>query len=151
MNDVELHIALEALKNDINQLNQRAKDARKQGKDTFIAQLMTASLPAKVQMALATQSLEDIEKAKTLIQQAEAELSLVESQKVAYFRQDSLNEIMLLAEEINELLVLHLSEKAEEKYAHLSDLYTRLPDDLKPKVFNSCAAIFQQFHGGDAQ
>ena len=66
---------IEKIKESYERFKHEISEARKNGKDVKIAEIIAMQLPAKIQLAEATGSEKDIEKADELLEAAKKELT----------------------------------------------------------------------------
>jgi hypothetical protein len=65
---------ISGLNEKVRELKQRISDARKQGKDPLIADLMLRNVNSKIKMAEVTHSIQDYDEVEKIIKMAESEL-----------------------------------------------------------------------------
>ena len=124
-----IDLAIENLKEKLNEIKQKMSQCRKKGLDTKIAELKAMAIPSKIRMAEATKDSKDIQKINEMLNYAKVEIDDLE------ISDNSLNEIYALMEKMDKLLNSSKIKEAKENYLKCINIYNSIPQINKKKVF----------------
>ncbi len=73
-----IDLAIESLKEQLNDIKQKISQCRKKGLDTKIAEIKIINIPSKIKMLETTKNYKDIQKISKLLNSAKAEIEPLE-------------------------------------------------------------------------
>jgi hypothetical protein len=131
-----IEMTIENLKRELNDIQLKLSECRKNGLDTKIAELKVMNIPHKIKLVEVTQSYKDIEKINNMLEDVKNEMiSIEKSNPSNVINVDGLKRINILISKINKALNENKLQEARSYYLESVRLYKKLKYEDKKKVF----------------
>ena len=134
-----MDLAIESLKEQLNDIKAKISICRKKGMDTKVAELKIMAVPSKIKMIEVTKDYKDVQKVSSMLDNARAEIESTEKEGLnsenEISKSDGLQEIFDLMKSTSMLLNEKRVKDAKIYYLKCVDIYKKLPEEDKRKAF----------------
>jgi len=141
-----IDLAIDNLKNQVNDLRQQFSLARKKGIDVSIAHMKFLNLPAKIGVAEATKSLQDIKKANIQLEDVKKELEEAQHDQAKKQKQHDdknyMQKVQQLFSQADEASSKKDWQQMLKIYVEIRGLYPFVPDAVKKETYKRSLELY---------